>query len=355
MKLIVRRSLIAFWVLSGLGLSACSNGQQTISKTDNNKNANLKIVKHKSKPSNTSTGNLSANQISPKENVSIITIYAAHKYGNEWQKVLNSAKRSTLNVGLENRDMASANYRGQGYIYQVSAGNENSDVCYTISGEGISQIVYLYQENKYLGSSTVGEIIDYLNKLNCDAEVKSLMNRVQIGSQTNNSNNSQKTDQDNSNSKIDSNNEKSNIPGDAGLFVTPSEIRGTWYDNSGEKLVMGSHSYSTNEGTIELHKQNPNFSDKEKLTESIQNKTKTIGAANLCNIYGFKCMRVAGWTQIDGSRSLYAGHTEKNQPVLLIISSAGGLQDIFWQSSQLAHKYANTKFSDLKKLGGIMN
>lgn len=52
---------------------------------------------------------------------------------------------------------------------------------------------------------------------------------------------------------------------------------------------------------------------------------------------------------------MYTTHTEKGQKVLLEISSAGGLQEIMWPSEQLAKKYANAKFNDLKELGGIMN
>ncbi|WP_308555573.1 hypothetical protein [uncultured Lactobacillus sp.] len=350
MKLVTKQSLALLFAATALGLSACSNSNQNSGKPSNNKNANSKIIKHKSSSSsNTKPGTLSADQIGPKENVSIITIYAARKYGNGWQKVLDNAKDSSLNASLESRSSASGDYRGQGYIYQVSAGKSSSDTCYTISGDGSSQIIYLYQGDKYLGSSTVGEIVDYLNKLNCDDEVKSLMNNVQIGTQSND-------DQDSDGDDSGSGRKKSNVPGDEGVFTTPTDIRGTWYGTEIKELTIGAHTISGNgSGTTQLHKQDPNFSDKDKLSSASARHAKDFGAANMRNLDGFNFMVVAGWTQIDGSRGMYAAHTENGQPVLLIVSSGGGLQEILWKTPQLAHKYAHTKFSDLKKLGGIMS
>lgn len=169
------------------------------------------------------------------------------------------------------------------------------------------------------------------------------MSNVQIGSQSNN-------DQD-SDSDSDSSNKKSNIPGDAGLFTTPTEIRGTWYGKDGEKLIIGAHTMTDDDRTIQLHKQDPNFSDKDKLHNAESRIATKYGAANMRNIDGFNFMVIAGWTQIEGSRSMYTAHTENGQPVLLCVSSTGYLADILWESPQLEHKYANTKFSDLKKFG----
>lgn len=278
------------------------------------KSASFKSVSHGTKPHK--KGTLITNQISPKENASIITIYAAHKYGDEWQKVLHSAQDSTLNIGLESRTSTSSNYRGEGYIYQVSAGKESSKTCYTISGDSSNQTIYLYKGDKYLGLATVDNIINYLNKINYDSEVKSLMNKVQIGSTTSASKES------------NSNGKKSNIPGDAGLFITPAEIRGTWYDKDGNISTIGEHTMSYNNIHSELHKRAPSFSNEEKLKLSKSGKYKDIDAACTVNMFGFRCMMLAGWFQEDGARTVYTTHTEKGQKVLLEISSAGGLQEI---------------------------
>lgn len=83
MKIVTKRALVFVLIATALGLSACSNSNENNSKSSNVKDANLKIIKHKSNPSsNVKLGTLSANQIGPKENVSIITIYAARKYGD---------------------------------------------------------------------------------------------------------------------------------------------------------------------------------------------------------------------------------------------------------------------------------
>ena len=341
--------LLVLLSLTLLGTAACSrNDNQSVAKptSTSHKGASLNVVKHRHQSKN--TGTLSANNISPQENVSIITVYAANKYGDSWQKVLKEATNQPLNVTLESRDSASGSYKGQGYIYQVSAGDASSSTCYTLDGNGSSQMIYLYDGDHYLGSSTVREIVDYLNRNNYDSEVKALMQRVKIGSQSADSDSSTNDSNDKSNSK-------SSIPGDEGAFTVPMNLRGVWYDKSGEKLIITDHAMSSEGNTTELRKQDPNFSDQEKESKSIQDKTAQLGAANMTTVSGFRCMCVAGWTQIDGSRRLFASHSEKGEPVLLGIFSGGGLQNIFWKSPQLAKKYSDAKFSDLKELGGIMN
>ena len=55
---------------------------------------------------------------------------------------------------------------------------ESSKTCYTISGDSSNQTIYLYKGDKYLGLATVDNIVNYLNKINYDSEVKSLMSKV---------------------------------------------------------------------------------------------------------------------------------------------------------------------------------
>ena len=145
---------------------------------------------------------------------------------------------------------------------------------------------------------------------------------------------------------------KSDIPGDAGIFTVPASYRGVWY-SSDSKVELTAHSMVADGEKTELHHQSANFSEKQRQNRDIQNKTMHIAAANMTNINGFSGIYTAGWCQNAGEKTVYALHQEKGQPVLLEIGTAGGLHDVMWRSPQLAKKYAYTKFTDLRKLGGI--
>ena len=265
--------------------------------------------KHKAK------GTLSANDISPQENVALITVYAANKY------------------------------RGQGYIYEVNAGKD-LQTRYTLQGNGSSQKIFLYQDERYLGTATVEQIVRFLNEINCDAEISHLQKKVTIGGSS--SSNASATDD----SKNDAQTNKSDIPGDAGIFTVPANYRGVWYSND-SKMELTAHSMIVNGDKTQLHHQASNFSEKQRQSRDIQDKTMHIAATNMTNINGFSGIFIAGWCQLAGEKTVYALHQEKGQPVLLEIGTAGGLHDVMWRSPQLARKYAHTKFADLRKLGGI--
>ena len=238
------------------------------------------------------------------------------------------------------------NYRGQGYIYGVNAGKD-LQTRYTLQGDGSSQEIILYQGERYLGTATVEQIVEFLNKINCDAEISRLQKKVTIdGSSSSNASDADESKSD------DTKTNKSDIPGDAGIFTVPASYRGVWY-SSDSKVELTAHSMVADGEKTELHHQSANFSEKQRQNRDIQNKTMHIAAANMTNINGFSGIYTAGWCQNAGEKTVYALHQEKGQPVLLEIGTAGGLHDIMWRSPQLARKYAHTKFADLRKLGGI--
>ena len=327
---------------AALGLTACSAKKSTSKAKDtSSKNKSALIVhKHKAK------GALSANNISPQENVTLITVYAANKYRGAWQNTLKNAEQDALNVSLIQRD-DDVNYRGQGYIYEVSAG-KNLQTRYTLQGDGSSQKIFLYQGGHYLGAATVEEIVQFLNKLNSDSEISRLQKKVTIGgSSSSNASAADKSKAD------DAKTNKSDIPGDAGIFTIPANYRGVWYSND-SKMELTAHSMIFDGDEIQLHHRSPKFTEKQRFSRNIQDKTQHIEAANMTNNYkGFYGIFIAGWCQTAGEKEIYALHQEKGQPVLLEIGTAGGLHDIMWRSPQLAKKYAHTKFADLRKLGGI--
>ena len=217
---------------------------------------------------------------------------------------------------------------------------------YTLQGNGSSQKIFLYQDERYLGIATVEQIVRFLNEINCDAEISHLQKKVTIGGSS--SSNASATDD----SKNDAQTNKSDIPGDAGIFTVPANYRGVWYSND-SKMELTAHSMIVNGDKTQLHHQASNFSEKQRQSRDIQDKTMHIAATNMTNINGFSGIFIAGWCQFAGEKTVYALHQEKGQPVLLEIGTAGGLHDVMWRSPQLARKYAHTKFADLRKLGGI--
>lgn len=337
----MKKLSVLLMATAALGLTACSAKKSTSKAKDtSSKNKSALIVhKHKAK------GALSANNISPQENVALITVYAANKYRGAWQNTLKNAEQDALNVSVIQRD-DDVNYRGQGYIYEVSAG-KNLQTRYTLQGDGSSQKIFLYQGGHYLGVATVEEIVQFLNKLNSDSEISRLQKKVTIdGSSSSNASDADESKSD------DTKTNKSDIPGDAGIFTVPASYRGVWY-SSDSKVELTAHSMVADGEKTELHHQSANFSEKQRQNRDIQNKTMHIAAANMTNINGFSGICIAGWCQNAGEKTVYALHQEKGQPVLLIIGTGGGLHDIMWRSPQLARKYAHTKFADLRKLGGI--
>lgn len=103
----MKKLSVLLMATAALGLTACGANKSTSKAKDaSSKNKSTLIVhKHKAK------GTLSANNISPQENVDLITVYAANKYRGAWQNTLKNAEQDALNVSLIQRD-DDVNYRG---------------------------------------------------------------------------------------------------------------------------------------------------------------------------------------------------------------------------------------------------
>src|SRR5699024_12041274 len=99
-----------------------------------------------------------------------------------------------------------------------------------------SQKIFLYQGGHYLGAATVEEIVQFLNKLNCDSEIRRLQKKVTIGgSSSSNASAADKSKAD------DAKTNKSDIPGDAGIFTITANYRGVWYSDE-YKLELTAYS-----------------------------------------------------------------------------------------------------------------
>lgn len=312
---------------AALTLAACSNQSSSNAKKVTSSNDS------EMSSSSVSRGHLSANNLSPKKNVAVITAYAASNYGENWTKTLNRAKDEGLHISLENKD-ADDSIKGNSYIYGV----DYEKTFYTLSGDGASQIIYFYDDGEYLGSKTVSQIVNYLNDHNSDELVNEIAAKVTIGED---SDDSASDDNDSSSGSKD-------IPGDGGLYTVSSKMIGTWYSTDGD-IKFTKDTFTNSDGTFELHTQK---SQPEDSSGSILDQTKDILAVSPYSVSGMKGIVFSGWVQKAGAKMAYIMHTEEGHPVILELSTAKGLETIYWPSKALADKYADTSFDDLESIGG---
>lgn len=127
----------------------------------------------------------------------------------------------------------------------------------------------MYQDERYLGTATVEQIVRFLNKINCDAEISHLQKKVTIGGSS--SSNASATDD----SKNDAQTNKSDIPGDVGIFTVPANYRGVWYSND-SKMELTAHSMIVNGDKTQLHHQASNFSEKQRQVVIFRIKRCTL-------------------------------------------------------------------------------
>lgn len=334
----------------GATLTACQNTNKKTKVTSALKTSKISVKKNTHHKSN-KPGTLSPDDLTPRQNASVITVYGSEKYGKDWTKTLNKAETSNLAVSFHSRDDFSKIDKGEGYVYQVAPKGKSSDTYYTLDGNGSSQDIYFYQGNRYLGSATIKEIVTYLNKLNRDDLVNKLAGSAKIGNQKADSG----TDDSDSGSQKSG---KSNIPGDAGEFTMPSNMQGTWYGYYGdnlEEITIGAHTLKNEGGTYQLHKQSKDYDAKysESVFKQTEHILRTVSYKN--PNYDFDGIGTRGWVQPTGGTDVYAPHTEAGQAVIVNYNTSGGFQALLWKSPELAKKNKDTHFSDLKQLGAYIN
>lgn len=299
------------------------------------------------KKKQTKIGNLSSNDLSPQKTVAVVTAYAGTRYSGSWRDALNKAKSSNLQVDLKNQSDYSYMKDGSGVAYLVSG-----DAAYTLKQVNDENVYYLYMDKKELGSVTMKQMVDYLNKQDSDSLVNNLASGAKIVDQRSDSDN----DNSDNDSDTSSSTKKSNIPADGGLFNIPSEYQGTWYTyrtgtNKLFTIVISQHKVSEGNYTTELHKVDKSAGDyveKYARSKSYANETKNWGRVNFMNQEGIRYLNVMGWIQSAGDGEFYGPHTEKGQTVMVIAEGAGPWVDcVAWKSPQLAQQYKHKKFSDL--------
>lgn len=281
-------------------------------------------------------GNLSVKKINDKQKIAAITVYAAKKYGVDWQKTLDIAKNEKINVSLDDRSYGQ-NYKGEGYIYNIGG----DSAYYTISGDGDEQIIYFYDEDTFLGKRTIKQIVDYLNENRLYKRVTDLSSKVAIDKH------------DANESGIDDSGRfkrYSALPGDGGLYTVPDRMIGKWYseDNkSARQVEFTKHSMSDGDNTYELHFQKTRPNDP---NGNLVEQTKSFMAACTYEDGEFKGIILNSWVQSAEAKTIFISHTEEGYSVILEMNTDTGLENLYWKSRSLASKYANKKFIDLRNI-----
>lgn len=334
MKKIGKISVI---LLAGLALAGCS--QKPKQKTSSKGSATIKVTKNKKRP--TKMGHLSDQDLSPQKTVAVVVAYAGDRYSGSWNKALLDGKQNGIEVDLKNQSNYSYMNEGSGVAYMVSA-----DAGYTLKQVNGENIYYLFSNGKKLGSVTMKQMVDYLNKRDSDSLVNSLAQNAKVNDERS----------DSGDDSSDSAGKKSNLPGDDGLFNVPTEFQGTWYTYNDDKMSIikiSQNKINVDNYIQELHKVKAGFLDKYTygdMSASYHKATKNWGMAGMGSqrVHGINYMNVRGWMQEAGDGDFYGLHTENGQSVLVLAQGAGPwVSGVAWKTPQLAQQYKHKKFKDL--------
>ena len=328
---------LAFSSLVLLMLSACSQHTQTKSASA------PEIVKSKPNESNSKTksaprkGKAIDSSINPKRTATVIAVYAAKKYGGDWQKTLADEKENGIGVAVKNSEYFPHVPSSFGVVYQIG----DHEVLYTLKQVGQDNLVYLYTNNgmKELGQATFRTMSQYLKENGWEYLISEYAHKTKIFDL-----------------RISPKLMSQKMQGDAGAFIMPFAMRGNWYSYFNKHMnttTIGSN-YTIEDGEkYELHRIEDKFFEHKtygEMSKNYQIRTenwKMTGELNR-NIHGIRWINFRAWMQGTGDGIYYGLHSEMGQPVLVVASSASITTDqIYWKTPRLAMQNKNKKFSDL--------
>lgn len=313
---------------------------------------------------------IASGQKDPQQSVSIITTYAAKRYGGNWLTAMNQARSGKLSVNLT-KDSQKFHIAdpGQGVIYQV--GDAKAGTVYTL---GSDNDFYLYttdtahQHAKLLGHASLDKMIDYLNQ---QGGAKAAAKLATSATVVNNLDGSGKATTEADVKKGTTATGKAPVGqyGNEGYFDIPKNLQGTWYAvsnldiNKGDitKFVITAHTIEVttqgeNGGTVTetLYKQNKDWAagHSDNPDEATVNATKNWARVTTMNAHGSDWINTQGWLQSAGDGAYYTVKTEtidgKQVPVLV---SAGGVSvqadNVAYHSLDMAKANQATKFDDI--------
>lgn len=332
-KLTVLVAISAALTLAGCSQTTQSNTQSSQSKTN-------KVAKNSSDNSNTSSDNsntstassknkdtytkLSASKMDYKTTASAIAVYAAQKYGDTWEIAVNAAKQGNLGVAFRSKDATGITSDNDGYVYEVSGTGKSSNARYMLAGDGADKQVTIFVKQRNLGTTSLKDIVAYLNQKNDADLVKQLAKKTQLNVKLAGDEDTQKTTNNSSAS------------------VIPSSLQGTWYTAD-----TGNGNIDTLTVTDNKINDEAGFSMNVKAKNS--GSSTSDGYMKQTTINGISFYSFTNMGQTPGQGSTYlAPHTENGQSVIVSANSNGRTNAVYWKSKALAEKNSNKQFSDLK-------
>ena len=321
-------------ISAALTLAGCSQTTQSSqSKTS-------KVTKNSSDNSNTSTASsntstassknkdtytkLSASKMDYKTTASAIAVYAAQKYGDTWEIAVNAAKQGNLGVAFRSKDATGITSDNDGYVYEVSGTGKSSNARYMLAGDGADKQVTIFVKQRNLGTTSLKDIVAYLNQKNDADLVKQLAEKTQL------------------NVKLAGDEDTQKITNNSSASVIPSSLQGTWY------------TADTGNGNIDTLTVTDNkINDEAGFSMNVKAKTSgsstSDGYMKQTTINGISFYSFTNMGQTPGQGSTYlAPHTEDGQSVIVSANSNGRTNAVYWKSEALAKKNSNKQFSDLK-------
>ena len=328
---------LAYSSLILLLLSACSQQKQTKSASA------PEIVKSKPNKSDSETKSAPIKRkaidssINPKKTATVIAVYAAKKYGGDWQKTLTEEKENGFAVAVKNSEYFPHVPSSFGVVYQIG----DHEVLYTLKQVGQDNVVYLYTNNgmKELGQTTFRTMIQYLKENDWDYLISKYVRKTKIFDL-----------------RISPKLMSQKMQGDAGSFIMPLAMRGNWYSYFNKHMnttTIGLNYTIDNGEKYELHRIDDKFFEHKNYGEMSKNDQirtenwKMTGEMNR-KIHGIRWINFRAWMQGAGDGIFLGLHSEMGQPVLVAASGASIATDqIYWKTPQLALQNKNKEFSDL--------
>ncbi len=193
-----------------------------------------------------------------------------------------------------------------------------------LSGDGAQKKITIFVKQRNLGTVTLQDVVDYINKNNDVDLVQSLAKNAKLDV------------------KLEGDNDNAAGAKESASAVIPSSLQGTWYtadtgNGNIDTLTVTANKINDEAGfSMDVKAKNSGSS-----TSSGYMKQATI---NGINFYSFTNMG-----QEPGQGSTYlAPHTENGQSVIVSANSKGTTNAVYWKSEALAKQNSNKQFSDLQ-------
>lgn len=296
---------LIFLIITALTLSACN---QNSTQSDKNIEKSNNTQKHN--PQKLTVNNLTAKSLS-----SAITIYAAMNYKGQWQDIYKQATKHHLDISIKTTTGFSRVFKGEDYVYQVSGNGKETDSFYALDNDKVS----FFNHKKKTATTDLNVILNYLNDRDKYNLVKKLAATCVMGA------------------RITS--DKYGVKGDDGLAFIPKDLRGTWYNRKGKKLVITAHRIDGEE----IHQISTSG-----VTATSLEQTKKWARARTENINGVDCYHV----QSLGAQNFGLLYTlQRNGKRIAVVTysvDTGDYLNSYWKSAAIAKENASAKFKSLK-------